>query len=302
MIPRKVLIVDGNAVCYAAYYSVGKLSYEDKNTGVIYGFFSQVEHACRLFGTAHIAYCWDSKQSIRKRLFPDYKSNRKKGSSELLTCLTQINRIRREILPRLRFTNNFHEIGFEADDLIARLCQTAKKGQEIAIMSNDQDLYQLLNEHVSIYKPSKGKIYNIQDFTKEYGIQPSSWPDIKAIAGCRSDAIPGIPGIGEIRALKFITGTSSDMDDAKIKSAEGQKIWARNLELIKLPLLRTPDIELDFTDLPSFAEWISVCEELGFESFLRNSQSWISIFAGIPPPTTKEKTLSKIKITNNKER
>lgn len=294
MIPAKILVVDGNALCYTAFYSTGQLSYKGQDTGIIYGFFNQIAHACWSQQVAHIAFCWDSRQSRRKLIFPAYKSNRDKSDPQILRCLKQITRLREEILPRLGFKNNFHKTGFEADDLIARICGIGQSERGFVIMSNDQDLYQLLSFHTAIYKPSKRRLYTLRDFTHEYGIPPIFWAEVKAIAGCSSDAIPGIPGIGEKRALDFIKHPPSPYErHPKIELGEGRKIRERNLKLVRLPFEGTPELELDWSELPSFAEWVTLCEELGFDSFLNRSKVWEHIYAGIPP---KNETLTKIRI------
>lgn len=298
MNPAKILVVDGNALCYSAFYSTGQLSHKNQDTGVIYGFFNQIQHACQTQQVAHIAFCWDSRQSRRKLIFPAYKSNRGKSDPQILRCLKQITLLREELIPRLGFKNSFHKTGFEADDLIARVCVTSQSGQERIIMSNDQDLYQLLSAGTTIYKPSKRRLYTLHDFMRDYGIPPYFWAEVKAIAGCSSDAIPGIPGIGEKRALDFIKHPPGPYKrHPKIELGEGSRIRERNLKLVKLPFEGTPPLELDWSELPSFAEWILLCEELGFTSFLNRPSVWEHIYAGIPP---KNETLTKIRIAKKR--
>lgn len=286
MNPRKVVIVDCNAVCYAAYYTAGNLSYGGQDTGIIYSFFSQIQHVCKAVQAAHVAFCWDSRQSRRKLLFPEYKSNRKKDDPQLLRALGQFKRLRKDVLPRLNFRNCFHCTGFEADDLIASLClhDAPTEDVEYIILSGDQDLYQLLSPRVSMYKLGKsGRRYTLADFMQEFGIPVSRWSEVKAIAGCTSDAIRGIPGIGEKRAIQFYQGKCPVVWCDKIKSIEGLRIRRRNRPLVTLPLEGTPELHFDWSKKPSFAEWISLCEELGFSSFLRRMADWESIFSGMPP-------------------
>lgn len=284
MTPLKVLIVDGNALCYSAYYTSGHLAYKEQGTGIIYGFFAQLQHICRTQQAANLVFCWDSRQSHRKRIFPAYKSNRKKSDPNLLACLKQFAMLRKEIIPRLGFKNNFHCTGFEADDLIASICRFPGPhiGQQYIVISGDQDLYQLLTEQVSIYKPAKKRLYTIHDFRQQYGIDPLWWVEVKALAGCQSDTVPGIPGIGEARALAYLKASAHERNQ-KIDCPAGRKIRERNLPLVALPFAGTPKFSVDLESTPSFAEWLLVCEEYNFQSFLRQSEVWEPIFSGLPP-------------------
>lgn len=293
MQPEKVIIVDCNAVCYAAYYTAGHLSYGNQETGIIYSFFNQILHLCKMQQAAHIAFCWDSRQSRRKLIFPEYKSNRTKTDPQLLRALKQFTKLRKEVLPRLGFANVFHFTGFEADDLIASICANKSLEQECIIMSGDQDLYQLLSDKVSMYRVAKRKIYTVWDFQNEYGIIPVFWLSVKAIAGCHSDALPGIPGIGEKTALDYMKNLLSPKKCEKIESSDGKHVIKRNMDLVRLPLQGTPKIKMKWKTRPDFAEWVAVCEELGFRSFLSHMEDWEAIYAGIVP---RELALSKIRI------
>lgn len=295
IVPAKVLIVDGNAVCYAAYFtSAGSLSHNDKKTGIIYGFFRQIQHACRISQAAHIAFCWDSRQSHRKRIYPLYKSNRIKKEADpvLMRSLGQFHQLRNDILPRLGFVNNFHFTGFEADDLIASLCKWPGPtvDQRFIIMSGDQDLYQLLNEQIALYKLNKKRIYDFHAFVNEYKISPVFWGQVKAMAGCHTDTVAGIPGIGEKRAINYIR---DGIGNPKIDNPEAQAIIERNKELVILPFAGTPKLVLDWQTLPSYSEWVALCERLAFNSFLKDSHIWEPLFAGIPP---QDESLQKVKI------
>ena len=296
--PAKVLVIDGNALCYAAYYTSGHLSYHNQGTGIIYGFFAQLQHICRTQQAAHLVFCWDSRQSRRRRLFPGYKSNRAKTDPHLLACLSQFRELRKDILPRLGFANNFCFTGYEADDLIAQVCYHPGPavGQEFVIVSGDQDLYQLLTPQVSIYKPAKKCLYTAADFRAEYGIEPRWWANVKAIAGCTSDTVPGIAGIGEVRALAYIKMSPHERHP-KIDTPEGRAIRQRNMPLVLLPFEGTPDVPLTWEEGPSFAEWVSLCEQYNFASFLRRGEIWEQIFSGVPPTNG----LERIKIGRSKK-
>lgn len=283
MLPSKVLIVDASALCYAAFYGVGGLGTAQGPTGVIYGFFNQLQTICRMQQVAHIVFCWDSKQSHRRRIFPGYKDrSKKKKDPKLVEAYGQFVQLRDEIIPRLGFVNSFHATGFEADDLIASVCRMCApaSGQHYIIASTDHDLYQLLQPDVSMYLFNKRQMYTERDFVREYSMHPLFWADVKAIAGCTSDTVPGIPGIGEKTAVKYI---SQEVPHPKIDCIEGKRIIQRNKKLVTLPYPGTPNFSLDWDTLPSYAAWLDLCDELEFYSFARTPKVWEQIFTLTAP-------------------
>lgn len=288
-IPDRVLIVDCSALCYSAYFSMPKLSSRNAETNIIYGFFLQLQTVCRFLRVGHIVFCWDSRKSYRKCVFSGYKSNREQKSPELLSAFSQFDSLRREILPRLNFVNSFQRNGFEADDLIASVCRFPgpKEGQKYFILSGDQDLYQLLTHSVSMIKNKKNnryEIYSKQDFMEEYKIDPLLWAGVKCMAGCTSDTVPGIPGIGIKRAIEYIHDFRDySRPHKKIDTPEGRAIMERNKPLVVLPYVGTPQFMLDWKTYPDYAAWMDFCGEYEFESFLQKSATWESIFSLEPP-------------------
>lgn len=294
MLPSKVIIVDANALCYAAHFGIGGLGTAQGPTGIIYGFFAQLQTICKLQQAAHLVFCWDSHQSHRKRIFKGYKDRAKQKENPALQAnYPQFIRLREEILSRLGFVNSFHAIGYEADDLIASICQSPgpKEGQLYIIASGDADLYQLLTDSVVMWKFNKRQIYTEQDFRREHQIHPVEWSMVKALAGCSSDTVPGIQGVGEKTAIKYIK--SGCAWNKKIDTMMAKDLIQRNLKLVQLPFKNTPKYKLDWETPPSYAEWLTLCEELEFYSFLRNPKVWENIFSGVAPTTGAEKIIIK---------
>lgn len=293
-LPAKILIVDANAICYSAFYSMGYLSTKaGMSSGIIYGFFSQIEHVCRSLRIGHIVFCWDSRKSLRKKLDPVYKSNRRKEKIDdaLLEGFSQFDEIRDQILPALGFVNSFRCTGFEADDLIASLClfPGPAEDQHYFIMSNDNDLYQLLTQNVSMYLPGKKIVYSKWDFIEEYKIDPLLWASVKAMAGCPGDNVIGIPSIGVVRACQYIMEYAGSRNHKVIDTIESKRIIAHNKPLVTLPFAGTPKFELDWETLPSYAAWIEICEKYEFESFLRRPDTFEHIFSGLVPSDGMDK-------------
>lgn len=289
--PKKILLVDCYALCYAALYSnVSLLKGPVSETGVIYGFFNMLQKIVTGTGAVHIVFLWDSRKNRRKLLFSDYKNKKarnvqykKENVIDISAAFKDFFMLRRVILPRLGFVNNFFKVGFEADDLIAKICMHSepKENQHFYIASSDQDLYQLLADNVSMHIPLKNTLFTKGMFIKKYGITPKSWGLAKAVMGCKSDCVPGIARVGEKTACKWILAGCPD-NHALISTPEAKKIIERNKPLVILPFKDTPSISLSWDTLPFYSEWLAFCEEYSFNSFLERCAIWESLFTGTP--------------------
>jgi 5'-3' exonuclease len=123
-----MILIDSNSICHAAKHSMGDLSYEERKVGVIFGFLLQLLSLSKLLKSNRFVFIWDSRKSLREQIFPDYKYKRKnkektKEEKEMDDiAYAQFNILRTEIIPALGFQNNFMFDGYEADDLIAKIC------------------------------------------------------------------------------------------------------------------------------------------------------------------------------------
>lgn len=274
-----MILLDCNAICYQAHYTTRTLTSSDGTpTGIIYGFFQQLRTIVEQVSDAKLVFCWDSRESLRRKRCATYKANRDKKREEdptIFDSMMQFFELNSVILPMLGFRNNFMVVGYEADDLIAYFCKRYKD-EDITIASNDQDLYQLLRKNVSMYKPSKGVFYTRNDFAKEYdGITPGQWAHLKAIVGCPSDNVIGIRGIGEKTAVKWLSDPNCYVQ--KIDCEESQAIIKANYPLVKLPLKGLPDMELCFEKL-DYEKWKDFCLKYELKSFLKD-RFWSELFA-----------------------
>ena len=104
------------------------------------------------------------------------------------------------VLPEMGFANVFEEKGYESDDIIASL--VVGSDERTVVISSDKDLYQLLN-WCNICD-IKGSVYTKNMFIREYKINPSGWKRVKSIAGCNTDNIKGVKGVGEKTAIKYL--------------------------------------------------------------------------------------------------
>jgi len=278
------MLIDAKALCFTAMYANLDLTTSSAlGTGIVFGFFNQIQGACKQLGISNLVFCWDSKRSHRKRIFPAYKEKRG-ASPDRRDAYIQFAKIQYEILPRLGFVNSFCQTGFEADDLIACICQdTFSSANQFTILSDDHDFYQLLDTNVQMFKLRQKKLFTAEDFERKYGILPHEWVNVKILAGCNSDGVPGIPSIGEGRALEFIIKGPGKAYLKQDKIEAHREILQRNEKLVRLPFEGAKVGALVWDKRPSFAEWLNFCEEYEFHSFLRDQKTWESIFSGIPP-------------------
>jgi len=268
----RLVLIDCNSLCYAALYSTGFLQDSDGvETGVIFGFLKKILSIAYRLESNRFAFCWDSKKSYRKNRWPWYKASRKKTPEEqeaFQSAFRQFNDLRTEILPSLGFNNVFLQPGLEADDLIAIICQ--KEIEDIAVVSSDEDLYQLLRPNVVMWNPSKNEFITEAKVLKKYGVPASQWATVKAIAGCSSDDVPGVPGVGEKKACQYLLGT---LPQGMILSriSESMKLIERNVKVVKLPYHLTERIQL-CNNFPELAPWVDLCSKYGFDSLMEEEQ------------------------------
>jgi DNA polymerase-1 len=275
-----ILLVDSNSICHQAKHSMGNLTWEEKEVGIIFGFLRQLLSLAKTFETNQFVFIWDSRISLRTKIFPDYKKSRKREKTPEEKrfddiSYAQFDTIRTEVLPEIGFVNNFMRDGFEADDLIAQITKTYHD-QKIVIISTDEDLYQLLSENVSMYSTKKKQVYTENNLWKEYRIIPKEWGEIKAIAGCTTDCVPGIAHVGEPTACKYITKKLPSSHKTYKAIKEGKAIIERNRELVILPLKGTPEITINSEEKLSLKGFITISQRYGFSSFIskENIAKW----------------------------
>lgn len=267
------LVLDVSYLCYRNHYAMGRLSHNDISTTIIYGLLRDIQFLTERFSTQRLVFAFDHGRDLREQACPTYKQSRRRPKKDmteeqqdaLLETRTQIQMLRREYLPALGYANVLSAPGYEADDIIASVCLNLPKGDDAVVVSADHDLYQLLNHKVRIYNPAKHDLLDAKGFTKEWGIDPIQWYSVKAIAGCTSDDVPGIQGVGEKTAVKFLTGRLGKGSIAERSIIDGEAIWKANLPLVKLPYPGTPVFPLH-EDSVSPKAWQALMEKMGIKS------------------------------------
>ena len=173
---NKYLLIDCNHICHMAMYKEGNFSYKGKPTGVIFGFLREMAVLTKRHETDKFLFAWDSGQNIRKIRNTLYKEKRKADKTkeelqELYKAYEQFSELRDYVLPKFGFKNIYLQTGYEADDVIAKICHE-NQDDEIVIVTSDNDLWQLLTPKHYIYDVKKKKNFTDKDFTREWGIDP----------------------------------------------------------------------------------------------------------------------------------
>jgi len=268
---EQFLILDCNYLAHRAKYVFGDLSHKGSATGVVYGFLKDILNLMKRFDTQSLVFCWDSKERKRRKILPEYKMKRREKElnrqEEIFEKMfyTQIEKLRKQYLPTIGFNNVFRQAGYESDDLIAAICKSLDS-QECIIISADQDLFQLIRPNVKWYNPRSHTLVTLQNFKKEFKIHPKQWVKVKAIAGCISDNVPGIKGVGEKTAIKYIRSELDKSSKAYKTIKNGWKdIVLRNRLLVELPFKGTKTPKLQADNL-SQNGWDEVTKTLGMKS------------------------------------
>ena len=254
-----LMLLDGNSLAYRAFYALPAENFKTQGgltTNAVYGFTAMLINLLRDESPTHVAAAFDvSRQTFRSERYPEYKANRSSTPDEFRG---QID-VTKEVLAALGITV-LAEPGFEADDLIATLTtQAEKEGYQVLVVTGDRDSLQLVSDDVTVLYPRKG-VSELTRFTpaavvEKYGLTPEQYPDFAALRGDPSDNLPGIPGVGEKTASKWITEYGSlqalvDNVDS-VRGKVGDALRANlssvvlNRELTDLvrdvPLAQTPD-------------------------------------------------------------
>jgi 5'-3' exonuclease len=233
----KVLIVDGLNLFIRVFAVSQTLNDSGQHVGGLTGFFISLAATIRSLQPTRVVICFDGQNGStrRRKIFPNYKGNRK--------SMTKLNRTydfatledevesRKWQLKTLVTMLNFLPVtvmapdNIEADDTIAELAQYIElHGGSSIILSNDKDFLQLVSEKTLVYNPAKKKMYRPKNVVEDYGIHPNNFLIYRTITGDNSDCIPGVYGIKEKTLLKFFPEladeTKRDIDYLLDRTAE----------------------------------------------------------------------------------
>ncbi|UDL99254.1 DNA polymerase I [Streptomyces longhuiensis] len=253
----RLMLMDGHSLAYRAFFALPAENFTTATgqpTNAIYGFASMLANTLRDEAPTHFAVAFDvSRKTWRSEEFTEYKANRSKTPDEFKGQVELIG----ELLDAMH-TPRFAVDGFEADDIIATLATQAEAaGFDVLVVTGDRDSFQLVSDHVTVLYPTKG-VSELTRFTPEkveekYGLTPAQYPDFAALRGDPSDNLPGIPGVGEKTAAKWINqfGSFAELVERaeEVKGKAGQN-FRDHIEAVKLNRRLTEmvrDVELPQT-------------------------------------------------------
>lgn len=228
---KKLFLLDAMALIYRAYYAMIKsprFTTTGLNTSAMLGFTNTLYEVIRNEKPTHIAVAFDTgAPTLRHADFEEYKANREATPDDIVTAIPYIQRIITAFgIPILS------KDGYEADDIVGTVAKQAEiDGFEVYMMTSDKDYGQLVSEHIFMYKPAKfgqpAEVVGVEGICEKYGIQqPEQLIDILGLWGDSADNIPGVPGIGEVKAKKLVAQFGSieniyhrinEVDNAKLR-------------------------------------------------------------------------------------
>ena len=199
---KKIYVVDGSSFIYRAYHALPELiTAKGQPTNAIYGFTTMMLKLIEDEQPEYIAVAMDARRPTwRDEIYPEYKANRPPMPEDLVQQLPYFTQILEALgVPFL------HQEGYEADDLIATLVREAReRGFAAVIISGDKDLMSLVGDSVVMNDTLKGKIYTVPEVEKKFGLSGEQLLDLLALAGDKSDNVPGIKGVGPKTALSLL--------------------------------------------------------------------------------------------------
>lgn len=261
-----ILLIDGDFLCHRSYNAVGRIYHNGRRLEVPFGVLREASFLIQRYQPESVVWCFDSQFNLRKKVFPEYKANRNREGKDRKVLWKQMRRLRKRQLKMFGFRNIFSVGGYEADDLIAHIAKDTHFSVPVVIVSADGDLKQLLSENVRIYNPIKKEEYTADDFQNEWGILPCMWHRAKAIAGCSSDNIPGVPGVGEKTAIRWIKGTLPRGSRKDVLINEMLDLQMRNLDLVTLPYKGLENRRFKIRrDHLTRGQWTNALQKIGLE-------------------------------------
>lgn len=206
---KRLFLLDAYALIFRGYYALIKnptINSKGQDTSAIMGFLNSLFDVIRRERPDHLAVCFDKDGSTeRTEMFADYKANRDETPDVIRQSIPIIQEIIKAMhIPCVELS------GLEADDIIGTLAQQAEKqGYQVFMVTPDKDFGQLVTENIFMYRPARMgnaiEIWGIPEVQKRFGVErPEQVIDYLGMMGDASDNIPGLPGVGEKTAKKFI--------------------------------------------------------------------------------------------------
>ena len=320
---KRVFLVDAYALIFRGYYAFIKnprINSKGLDTSAIMGFMNSLLDVIKRERPDHLAVCFDKGGSVdRVEMFEAYKANRDETPEAIKIAVPYIQ----EILKAMHIPIMVKE-GFEADDVIGTLSKQAEKeGYKTFMVTPDKDFAQLVSENIFMYKPRFGggyDIWGIPEVQEKFGVEtPEQVIDFLGMMGDSADNIPGLPGVGEKTAKKFLAAYGS-MENLlahthelkgkmkeKVEGAKDLGLLSKKLATIMLNVpvsFHAKDFELNQPNLEKVTELFN---ELEFRNLLVNfrrtfSADTDSSSSNLPKDSIEEKPkVAKKSVQNNSD-
>ncbi|HIE45235.1 MAG TPA: DNA polymerase I, partial [Flavobacteriaceae bacterium] len=209
MAKKRVFLLDAFALIFRGYYALIKnprINSKGMDTSAILGFMNSLLDVIRREKPDLLAVAFDKGGSVaRVDAFPAYKANRQETPEAIKIAVPYIHKILEAMqIPIVEVA------GYEADDLIGTLAKQAEKqGFDVFMVTPDKDFAQLVSENIFMYKPARMgngiEIWDVEKVKEKFEIEnPLQVIDYLGMMGDSVDNIPGLPGVGDKTAKKFL--------------------------------------------------------------------------------------------------
>jgi DNA polymerase I len=256
-----LLVVDGHSLAFRAFFALPVENFSTSTgqaTNAVWGFASMLSQVIDAEHPDHLAVAFDVKGgTFRSQMLPQYKGTRDAAPEELLTQLPLIQ----QMLSALGVTF-IEKPGYEGDDVIGTLATMGDQaGYRTLVLSGDRDAFQLINDNITVLYPGHHfkdlKHMTAQAVEEKYHVTPEQYPDLAALRGETADNIPGVPGVGDGFAAKWINlygGLDQIIEHADEIGGKKGEALRENIEQVKLnrsvnALVRDLDLDVRLDDL-----------------------------------------------------
>jgi DNA polymerase-1 len=206
---KRLFLLDAYALIFRGYYAFIKnprINSKGMDTSAIMGFMNSLMDVIKREKPDHLAVAFDKGGSdLRNEIFPEYKAHRDATPEAIKIAVPYIQELLRAMhIPIIEVK------GYEADDLIGTIAKQAEKeNYKVFMVTPDKDFAQLVSENIFMYKPARMgngiEIWGIPEVLKKFEIErPDQVIDFLGMMGDAADNIPGLPGVGEVTAKKFL--------------------------------------------------------------------------------------------------
>ncbi|MDO7541462.1 MAG: DNA polymerase I [Flavobacteriaceae bacterium] len=314
--PKKLFLLDAFALIFRGYYAFIKnprINSKGMDTSAIFGFMNSLLDVIKREKPDYLAVCFDKGGSVsRKELFEDYKANRNETPEAIKIAVPYIQ----QILEAMQIPV-IEKAGFEADDIIGTLAKQAEKeGFQTFMVTPDKDFAQLVSENIFMYRPARMgnaiEIWGIPEVQARFEIErPEQVIDYLGMMGDSVDNIPGLPGVGDKTAKKFLKEYGSmevlleNTHQLKGKMKErieaNKELGMLSKELAKIILDVPVTFEADSYKLtdPNIQEVQPLFDELEFRRMQETIQRIFNTSEVVAAPKEKNVANSPTPIANN---